>query len=215
MQKKTENKKSKSIERTLLAGVLSIVLCCGALAGTAYAWMMDGISADVAIVQAGTLEVDLIDALENGKSFIIKDGEVESTVPLVFTEAADGTTDWDIGKTYQLPTMYVVNKGTTDLKYTISIEGIAYKKLDENTTINLTELIDFSIQINDETVIGGTSVSGTLQILDNPDTTDIDESIPDMVVISGELKADVDLNMYQGMEFTGITIKIDAEQSGQ
>lgn len=203
MRRKKENK--KSIERTLLAGVISIVLCCGVLAGTAYAWMMDSVSADVATIQAGTLEVDLVDALENGKSFILKDGEVESTVPLVFTEAVDGTTDWDIGKTYQLPAMYVVNKGTTDLKYTISIE----EKLDENTTVNLTELIDFSIHINDEAVN-----TGELQMSDNPDTTELDER-RHTVVISGKLKDNLDLDSYQGMEFTGITIKIDAEQTGQ
>lgn len=213
MHRKKENEKSKSIERTLLAGVISIVLCCGALAGTAYAWMMDSVSADVATIQAGTLEVDLVDALENGKSFILKDGEVESTVPLVFTTAVDGTTHWDIGKTYQLPTMYVVNKGTTDLKYTISIEGITDKKLDENTTVKLIDFIDFHIQINDETAIEGASASGTLQISDNPDTTDIDESKADTVVISGKLKDNVNLDSYQGMEFTGITIKIDAEQT--
>ena len=207
MRRKTENEKSKNIERTLLAGVISIVLCCGALAGTAYAWMMDSVSADVATIQAGTLEVDLVDALENGKSFILKDGEVESTVPLVFTTAVDGTTHWDIGKTYQLPTMYVVNKGTTDLKYTISIEGITDKKLDEITTVNLTELIDFSIQINDEVVN-----AGKLQMSDNPDTTELDES-RHTVVISGKLKDNVNLDSYQGMEFTGITIKIDAEQT--
>ena len=207
MRRKTENEKSKSIERTLLAGVISIVLCCGVLAGTAYAWMMDSVSADVATIQAGTLEVDLVDALENGKSFILRDGEVESTVPLVFTEAVDGTTDWDIGKTYKLPAMYVVNKGTTDLKYTISIEGITDKKLDENTTVNLTELIDFSIQINDEVVN-----AGKLQMSDNPDTTELDES-RHTVVISGKLKDNVNLDSYQGMEFTGITIKIDAEQT--
>ena len=192
MQKRME-------KRTLLVGLLSIFMCCAILFGTAFAWMMDSVSADVAIVQAGTLEVDLVDS--EGKSFIVKAGagQAESTVPLVFTKVlkevedvagAENITVWDVGETYQLPAMYVVNKGTANFTYTISIEGITDIKLDENTTVDLTELIDFSIQINDE-------------------------SGPDMVVISGKLKADVDLNMYQGMEFTGIAIKIDAEQTGQ
>ena len=192
MQKKME-------KRTLLVGVLSIIMCCAALVGTAYAWMMDSVSADVAIVQAGTLEVDLVDS--EGKSFIVKAGaeQAESTVPLVFTKVpkegedvveAENITVWDVGETYQLPAMYVVNKGTANFSYTISIEGITDIKLDESTTVDLTELIDFSIQINDE-------------------------SGPDRVVISGKLKGDVDLNQYGGMEFTGIAIKIDAEQTGQ
>ena len=215
MQRIKERKESKSIERTVLVSALSIVLCCGALFGTTYAWMTDSVLADVATIQAGTLEVELVDGF--GKSFILKDGttQAESTIHLGFTEVEGGSTDWDMGKNYQLPSMYVVNKGTTDLIYTISIEGITDIKLDESTTVDLTDLIDFSIQINDDTVIKGTSASGTLQISDNPDTAEVNESGPDKVVISGMLKDDVNLSSYQGMEFTGITIKINAVQTVQ
>lgn len=232
MQRRFEKRKCKSIERTLFASAISIILCCGALFGTAYAWMMDSVSHDVATIRAGTLEVDLVDAPENGKSFIVKseDDQAESTVPLVFTEVvtSDGTqtaesseatateesiTLWDVGKTYQLPAMYAVNKGTTDLAYTISIEGVKDIKLDEKTTVSLTELIDFNIQING---VGftGTSASGNLQIADNPDTAELDERMV-TVIISGKLKDNADLSNYQGMKFEGITIKIDAVQQGQ
>ena len=54
--------------------------------------------------------------------------------------------------------------------------------------------------------------AGKLQMSDNPDTTELDES-RHTVVISGKLKDNVNLDSYQGMEFTGITIKIDAEQT--
>ena len=132
---------------------------------------------------------------------------------------------WEAGATYQLPALYVVNKGTIDLKYDISIENTipqiditdnTAEGVTSNNAVVITDLIDFTILINGEEVSaadnGITSASGAVQLSDNQETTDTDESKPDEIIISGKLKEDVDWSEYLGKQFSQIVIKIAAKQ---
>ena len=56
----------KTTKRALLSSVMAIVLCLAMLIGTTFAWFTDSASTAVNKIQAGTLDVQLLD--ENGRS---------------------------------------------------------------------------------------------------------------------------------------------------
>ena len=57
---------SKSTKRALITSVLSILMCVAMLIGTTFAWFTDTASTGVNKIQAGNLDVQLLDA--NGNS---------------------------------------------------------------------------------------------------------------------------------------------------
>ncbi len=108
---------SKSTKRALAASIGCVALCSAMLVGTTFAWFTDTATTNVSKIQAGTLDVDLVD--KEGKSV---DGKT-----LSFIKAADGSEEqvlWEPGCTYELPAVYVKNNGTLALKYKIEITGI-------------------------------------------------------------------------------------------
>ena len=56
----------KTTKRALLSSVMAIVLCLAMLIGTTFAWFTDSASTAVNKIQAGTLDVQLLD--EDGTS---------------------------------------------------------------------------------------------------------------------------------------------------
>lgn len=121
----------KNSKRTLVLSVLSIVLCVAMLIGTTFAWFTDNASTGVNSIQAGTLDVQLVDA--NGNSL---DGKT-----LDFVKAEDAESEeilWEPGCTYSLPAVYVKNNGNLALKYKVDITGI-------NGDAKLNEVIDWTI----------------------------------------------------------------------
>ena len=99
--------KSKNTKRALLASVFSMILCIAMLIGSTFAWFTDSVKTGVNRIQAGTLDVDLVN--EAGDSI---EGQSLNWV------AADGRDEilWEPNCTYNLESFKIVNKGNLALK---------------------------------------------------------------------------------------------------
>ena len=109
---------TKTTKRALLSSVMAMLICITMLIGTTFAWFTDSASTAVNKIQAGTLEVQLLD--EDGTSL---EGQTLGWV------AADGRAQdeilWEPGCTYNLQSFKIKNNGNLALKYKIVISGIA------------------------------------------------------------------------------------------
>lgn len=126
--------KTKSLKKTLIMSVFSLLLCCSMLLGTTFAWFTDSVSSGSNIIQAGNLDV----ALEywDGDEWVDAEGEV---IPFV---AADGRADilWEPGCTYEMSPFRVRNKGSLNTKILILINGVSGNS-------KLLEVIDFKTRV--------------------------------------------------------------------
>ena len=123
---------SNSTKRALITSALAILMCAAMLIGTTFAWFTDTASTGVNKIQAGNLDVQLVD--ENGNSLEGKTLEFKKAA-----NAAEGEAVlWEPGCTYELPAVYVKNNGNLALKYKVTITGI-------NGSAKLNDVIDWTI----------------------------------------------------------------------
>ena len=123
---------SKSTKRALISSALAILMCVAMLIGTTFAWFTDTASTAVNKIQAGTLDVQLLDA--SGNSL---EGQTLSW------QKAAGAPDgeqvlWEPGCTYKLQPITIKNAGNLALKYKVIISGI-------KGSAKLNEVIDWTI----------------------------------------------------------------------
>ncbi len=107
----------KNTKKSLLFSVLALVLCCAMLLGTTFAWFTDSASTKVNKIEAGTLNIQLLDA--RGVSL---EGQT-----LAWQKAAGHESEavlWEPGCTYKLQPITIKNNGNLALKYKIEISGI-------------------------------------------------------------------------------------------
>ena len=111
-------KTTHDTKRALGVSVLAMLLCVAMLAGTTFAWFTDTASTAVNKIQAGTLDVQLLD--EQGNSL---EGET-----LTWKKAAGAPANeavlWEPGCPYNLQPIVSKNNGNLALKYKIVITGI-------------------------------------------------------------------------------------------
>lgn len=122
---------TKSTKRALLASIMAMLLCFTMLLGTTFAWFTDSASTAVNKIQAGTLDVQLLD--ENGNSL---EGQT-----LAWQKATGRESEkvlWEPGCTYKLQPITIKNAGNLALKYKVIISGI-------NGSEKLNEVIDWTI----------------------------------------------------------------------
>ncbi len=107
--------KTKTTKRALIASVLSLLVCFSMLIGSTFAWFTDTATTGVNTIQAGTLEVGLVD--EDGNSLEGKS--------LSFADV-NGNTDilWEPNCTFKTQAFRVVNDGNLQFKYKIIITGL-------------------------------------------------------------------------------------------
>ena len=175
-----------NIKRALVSSVVALFLCFAMLIGTTYAWFTDSVSSGSNIIQSGTLDVDLVDA--DNKSM---EGQIIEFV------AADGRAQdlilWEPGCTYVTEPVYVVNKGSLDLKYEIIISGIV-------GDAKILEAIEWTVTIGD-VVTDLADLKGTLPAGEKSGA----------IVLTGHMKEDAG-NEYQGLSSDGISISVIATQ---
>ena len=109
--------KKNTTKRSLLASVLALVMCVTMLVGTTFAWFTDSASTSVSKIEAGTLDIQLLD--EAGNSL---EGET-----LRWQKAKGAENEavlWEPGCTYNLQPIVIKNNGRLALKYKIVITGI-------------------------------------------------------------------------------------------
>lgn len=114
----------------MLQSVVALILCAAMLVGTTFAWFTDEVTSAVNKIQAGTLDVDLVDAAGNS---------LEGT-SLTFMDVT-GNTDilWEPGCTFKTQGFRVANRGSLALEYTMYINGLLGDS-------KLLEVIRFSVQ---------------------------------------------------------------------
>lgn len=177
-------KNSKSTKRTLIASIMSLVLCVTMLLGTTFAWFTDTTSTAVNKIQSGTLDIEL--QMQNA------DGTWENAEgkTLEFKKAvANEKILWEPGCTYELPALRIVNKGNLAVKYKVQITGI-------NGSEKLNEAIEWTISdtaLETDHALAAGANSGNL-------------------TIKGHMKETAG-NEYQNLSIDGIGITVVATQN--
>jgi len=172
----------KSTKRALLGSVVAMVLCLAMLVGATFAWFTDTASTGVNKIQAGNLDVQLVD--ENGNSLEGKTLEFKKAA-----NAAEGEAVlWEPGCTYKLPAVYVKNNGNLALKYKVTITGI-------NGSAKLNDVIDWTINDADLSADHSLAAGATSEAL----------------TIKGHMKESAG-NEYMNESIDGIAITVAATQ---
>lgn len=176
--------KHQSTKRALVTGALAITMCATMLTGTTLAWFTDTASTSVNTIQAGTLDVKLLDSQGNS----LEGGT------LVWQKAAGHENDpvlWEPGCTYQLQPITIKNDGNLALKYRIVITGI-------NGDAALNDAIEWTITSSDSSA----DLASSHSLASKGSHT---------LTISGHMKETAG-NDYQNLSIEGITISVYATQ---
>ena len=182
---------SKTTKGALLASGISLLLCFAMLLGTTFAWFTDSVTSAGNVIQAGTLDVDLVDGAGNsmaGKviNFVVAGGNGDSSKIL-----------WEPGCTFETEPVFVKNKGNLALKYEIAINGIS-------GDAKLLEAIEWTVTVGGvKTALA--DLKGTLL----PGDDDVSKSAP--IILSGHMKEEAG-NEYQDLSASGISIAVVATQ---
>ena len=164
-------------------------MCVSMLVGTTFAWFTDTASTGVNKIQAGTLDVQLLD--EQGNTL---EGQT-----LSWKKAAGHENEavlWEPGCTYNLQSFKIKNNGNLALKYKIVISGIV-------GDAKLLEAIDFTV-----TGVDGITTANALNGFEGKLAA---SSMTDAITISGHMKESAG-NEYQGKSIDGIGITVVATQ---
>ena len=182
----------KATKRALLTSIMALVMCVVMLVGTTFAWFTDTASTAVNKIQAGNLDVDIVD----------KEGTTSLDGKTLSFRDANGKTDilWEPGATFNLDSFKIVNKGNLAFKYKVIISGV-------NGSAKLLEAIDFTI--NGQPLADWDGI--LLPVGKEPiaDKEVVGET--DFITISGTMKKEAG-NEYQGLSIDGIGITIYATQ---
>ena len=191
-------KTNKTSKRALLTSVLSIALCLSMLIGTTFAWFTDTASTAVNKIQAGTLDVDIVDAAGNtlnGKTLYFRDKDQNTNIL------------WEPGATFNLDTFRIVNKGNLALKYKVVISGI-------DGSAELLNVINFTVKKGDAAPVELAGWEGVLlpEGATATATDGADVKTTGLIAISGKMDEQAG-NQYQGLSIDGLGITVYATQA--
>ena len=187
----------KATKRALLTSVMALVMCVVMLVGTTFAWFTDTASTSVNKIQAGKLDVDMVD--ETGASLVGR--------TLSWQKAAGGADQeilWEPGATYNLNAFRIVNKGNLALKYEITVNGV-------KGSSKLLEAINFTAKINGREEALNNLTGVLLPKGATAQTADEVVEKTDLITISGTMKTGAG-NEYQGLTIDGVSITVVATQ---
>ena len=186
----------KATKRALLTSAIALVMCVVMLVGTTFAWFTDTARTSVNKIEAGKLDVELLD----------KDGNSVEGQPLSFVKAAGGAGQeilWEPGATYQLPTLTIKNNGNLALKYKINVSGAKDADNDPNLdSLKLLDVLEWTYEVNGVAY----TLDSEMHLTAMGTTNDSDTLV---------IKATMDKNAnndYQGMAIEGIAITVYATQ---
>ena len=192
----------RQTKRALLTSVMALVMCVVMLLGTTFAWFTDTARTSVNKIEAGNLNVELLDA--NGRP-------LAENVPLKWETQDTGDVLWEPNCTYNLEQFKIKNAGNLALKYKVILTAADISAKSGKT---LLDVIDWTIKL-DNTVLNVTSEQikadlgdGIAIIMDRPLKANEIETIS----ITGHMKAEAD-NDYQGLYIDKFGVTVVATQA--
>ena len=185
----------KATKRALLTSITALAMCVVMLVGTTFAWFTDTATANVNKIQAGNLDVDIVDA--SGNSL---EGQT-----LYFRDKNNGTNIlWEPGATFNLDTFKIVNKGNLAIKYEITVNGVTGSN-------KLLKAIDFTVTKNG-TSVDLANLKGVLLPAGKTAAAGEEVGGTAAIVISGTMKTSAG-NEYKNLTLDGISITVKAMQA--
>ena len=189
----------RQTKRALLTSIMALVMCVVMLVGTTFAWFTDTATANVNRIEAGKLDVQLLDKGGNDLK--------GQTLKWVKAEAgADREVLWEPGCSYDLESFKIKNNGNLKLKYRVAISGLT-------GNAELLNAIDFTIAVNGSALTPRTGTSSVSTVADlNSFEGKLDAGVETgLITITGKMKTDAG-NTYQGKTIDGIAITVYAAQ---
>lgn len=191
----------RQTKRALLTSVMALVMCVVMLLGTTFAWFTDTARTSVNKIEAGNLNVELLDA--NGQP-------LAENVPLKWETQDTGDVLWEPNCTYNLEQFKIKNAGNLALKYKVILTAADISAKNGKT---LLDVIDWTIKLNN-TVLNVTSEQikadlggGIAIITDQP----LKAGEVETISITGHMKAEAD-NDYQSLYIDKFGITVVATQ---
>ena len=191
--------KNFSSKKALFLSVISMVICVSMLIGSTFAWFTDSATASVNTIQAGNLEVELVD--KDGKTL------TEALKWVKSAEAPEGEKVlWEPGCKYNLEPFAIKNSGNLALKYKVVISGLT-------GDATLLEAIDFTVSVDGDALVAKDeeSTATTVASLNNFEGTLEAGKTTGLITITGKMKETAG-NKYKGLSLENISITVYASQ---
>ena len=203
--------KKNTTKRSLLASVLALVMCVTMLVGTTFAWFTDSASTSVNKIEAGRLNVKLLD----------EDGQPLAKDYFLQWKTTDSKVLWEPNCTYDLEPFQIKNAGDLALKYKVVLKASKINKTADGKS--LLDVIEWTVKVGGEvaTVIkdgAAMKVENVLladlgaedgtAIIDGEKLT---ANAAAKITVTGHMKAEAS-NDYQGLTIDGFGITVYAAQ---
>ena len=199
------NNNQKATKRALLTSVMALVMCVVMLVGTTFAWFTDTASTAVNKIQAGNLDIQLVD----------KEGaELDSATALKWKTVDTGKVLWEPNCKYELEDFQIKNAGNLAVKYKVVLKATDITKTADGKS--LLDVIDWTIKLDGNKVETVTSdmvknglVNGVEILVDKVLAP---EKLSGVISVTGHMDANAG-NDYQGLEIGGFGITVLATQA--
>ena len=188
-------------KKSLVLSCLSMLLCLTMLIGSTFAWFTDNASTGVNTIQAGTLDVDLVDM--QGKSL---EGETLNWVAT--DDRAQDKIFWEPGCTYVTDPFILQNNSNLAIEFRLSVNGFT-------GDLELLDVLDIEIyqwDVDNNCIYEGeegvdynTGLSAVL-LPEMGQTGDVMA-----LVVQAHMKEEAG-NEYQGMSLSGASVLLQAKQ---
>ena len=203
--------KKNTTKRSLLASVLALVMCVTMLVGTTFAWFTDSASTSVNKIEAGRLNVKLLN----------EDGQPLAKDYFLQWKTTDSKVLWEPNCTYDLEPFQIMNAGDLALKYKVVLKASKIDKTADGKS--LLDVIEWTVKVGGEvaTVIkdgAAMKVENVLladlgaedgtAIIDGEKLT---ANAAAKITVTGHMKAEAS-NDYQGLTIDGFGITVYAAQ---
>ena len=195
----------KATKRALLTSVTALVMCVVMLVGTTFAWFTDTASTAVNKIQAGNLDIQLVD----------KEGvELDSATALKWKTVDTGEVLWEPNCKYDLEGFQIKNAGNLAVKYKVVLKATDITKTSDGKS--LLDVIDWTIKLGNAegTVVASDAVKNGLvngvEIL--VDKVLAPKELSGVISVTGHMDANAG-NDYQGLKIGGFGITVLATQA--
>ena len=198
----------KATKRALLTSVMALVMCVVMLVGTTFAWFTDTASTGVNKIQAGNLDIQLMD--EAGTA------ELDKATALKWKTEDTGKVLWEPNCTYELEGFQIKNAGNLAVKYKVVLKATDITKTADGKS--LLDVIDWTIKLNGSEV---TTVTSEQVKTGLPDVKGVEilldkvlepEKLSGVISVTGHMDENAG-NDYQGLEIGGFGITVLATQA--